>query len=60
LAPDRGVPFEAIDPGIRDCIAARLACQACEFLLGQTLISNKSTQGSTAHHGVIDNQEAPS
>lgn len=28
LAPDRGVPFEAIDPGIRDCIVARLACQA--------------------------------
>ena len=31
LAPDRGVPFEAIDPGIRDCIVARLACQAYEF-----------------------------
>ena len=24
LAPDRGVPFEAIGPGIRDCILARL------------------------------------
>ena len=34
LAPDRGVPFEAIDPGIRDCIVARLACQAYEFHLG--------------------------
>ena len=35
LAPDRGVPFEAIDPGIRDCIVARLACQAYEFQLGR-------------------------
>ena len=35
LAPDRGVPFEAIDPGIRDCIVARLACQAYEFHLGR-------------------------
>ena len=35
LAPDRGVPFEAIDPGIRDCIVARLACQAYEFKLGR-------------------------
>ena len=34
LAPDRGVPFEAIDAGIRDCIVARLACQAYEFHLG--------------------------
>ena len=34
LAPDRSVPFEAIDPGIRDCIVARLACQAYEFHLG--------------------------
>ena len=35
LAPDRGVPFEAIDPGIRDCIVARLACQVYEFHLGR-------------------------
>ena len=35
LAPDRGVPFEAIDPGIRDCIVARLACRAYEFHLGR-------------------------
>ncbi|MCY7315251.1 MAG: hypothetical protein LH480_06400 [Rubrivivax sp.] len=35
LAPDRGVPFEAIDPGIRDCIVARLACQAYEFNLSR-------------------------
>ena len=35
LAPDRGVPFEAIDPGIRDCIVARLACQAYEFNFGR-------------------------
>ena len=35
LAPDRGVPFEAIDPGIRECILARLACQAYEFRLGR-------------------------
>ena len=35
LAPDRVVPFEAIDPGIRDCIVARLACQAYEFRLGR-------------------------
>ena len=35
LAPDRGVPFEAIDPGIRDCIVARLACQAYEFHMGR-------------------------
>ena len=35
LAPDRGVPFEAIDPGIRDCIVARLACQVYEFHLSR-------------------------
>ena len=35
LAPDRGVPFEAIDPGIRDCIVARLVCQAYEFHRGR-------------------------
>lgn len=35
LAPDRGVPFEAVDPGIRDCIVARLACQVYEFHLGR-------------------------
>lgn len=35
LAPDRGVPFEAIDPGIRDCIVARLACRVYEFHLAR-------------------------
>ena len=35
LAPDRGVPFEAIDPRIRDCIVARLACQVYEFHLAR-------------------------
>jgi hypothetical protein len=28
LAPNAGVPFEALDPGIRDCILARDACRA--------------------------------
>ena len=35
LAPDRGVPFDSIDPGIRDCIVARLACKAYVFHLGR-------------------------
>jgi len=35
LAPDRGVPFDAIDPGIRDCIVARLACRVYEFHLAR-------------------------
>ena len=60
LAPDRSVPFEAIDPSIRDCIVARLVCQAYEFHLGQILILNKSTQASTAHHGITHAQKAPS
>lgn len=33
LSPDQGVPFDALDPGIRDCILARQACQAYEFKL---------------------------
>ena len=33
LSPDPGVPFDALDPGIRDCILARRACQAYEFHL---------------------------
>jgi hypothetical protein len=33
LSPDPGVPFEALDPGIRDCILARQACRAYEFHL---------------------------
>jgi hypothetical protein len=33
LAPDPGVPFESLDPGIRDCILARQACLAYEFHL---------------------------
>ena len=33
LAPDRGIPFEALDPGIRDCILSRQACRAYEFRL---------------------------
>jgi hypothetical protein len=33
LSPDPGVPFDALDPGIRDCILARQACQAYEFHL---------------------------
>ncbi len=35
LAPDRGIPFEALDPGIRDCILARQACRAYEFRLSR-------------------------
>ena len=42
LAPDRGVPFEAIDPGIRDCIVARLQCQAYEFHLGRETTRRES------------------
>ncbi len=33
LSPDPGVPFEALDPGIRECILARQACRAYEFHL---------------------------
>jgi len=28
LAPNSSIPFEALDPGIRDCILAREACRA--------------------------------
>lgn len=35
LSPDPGVPFETLDPGIRECILARHACQAYEFHLAQ-------------------------
>lgn len=35
LAPDRGISFEAINPGIRDCIVESPACQAYEFHLGR-------------------------
>jgi hypothetical protein len=35
LSPDPGVPFEALDPGIRDCILARQECVAYEFHFGQ-------------------------
>jgi hypothetical protein len=35
LSPDRGVPFEALDVGIRDCILARQGCQAYAFRLGR-------------------------
>ena len=33
LSPDPGVPFETLDPGIRECILAHQACQAYEFHL---------------------------
>ena len=33
LSSDRGVPFDALDPGIRDCILSRQACQVYEFNL---------------------------
>jgi hypothetical protein len=35
LAPDRGIPFEALDPGIRDCILSRQACRAYAFHLSR-------------------------
>ena len=35
LSPDPGVPFEALDDGIRECILARQACQAYEFHLSR-------------------------
>src|SRR5262245_46033466 len=28
LAPNPSVPFDALDPGIRECILARMACEA--------------------------------
>lgn len=33
LSPDPSVAFDALDPGIRDCILARHACQVFEFHL---------------------------
>lgn len=33
LTPNPGVPLEAVDPGIRDCILARQACRAYEFTM---------------------------
>ncbi len=35
LMPDPSVPFDALDPGIRDCILARQACRAYEFRLSR-------------------------
>jgi hypothetical protein len=34
LSPDPGVPFEALDPGIRECLLARQACRTYEFRFG--------------------------
>jgi hypothetical protein len=34
LAPNPSVPFHELDPGIRECILARLACEAFEFHIG--------------------------
>ena len=34
LVPDPNTPQAALDPGIRDCIAARDACRAYEFRMG--------------------------
>lgn len=31
LSPNPGVPLDALDPGIRDCILARQRCRAYEF-----------------------------
>lgn len=35
LAPHPGVPMEALDRGVRDCILAQTRCQAYVFRLGQ-------------------------
>ncbi|HEX5372963.1 MAG TPA: hypothetical protein VFW84_09545 [Aquabacterium sp.] len=35
LAPNPNVTLDMLDPGIRDCIAARQACRAYEFLISQ-------------------------
>ena len=40
LSPDPGVPFETLDPGIRECILAHQGCQAYEFHLAR----------ETSHH----------
>ncbi|MCW5657681.1 MAG: hypothetical protein KIT60_08255 [Burkholderiaceae bacterium] len=35
LAPNSSVPLETLDPGIRECIAARDACSLYEFHFGR-------------------------
>jgi len=35
LAPNSGIPLADLDPGIRDCIVARMACVAYEFHVGR-------------------------
>ncbi len=35
LAPHPGVPLEALDRGVRDCILAQTRCRAFEFRFGQ-------------------------
>ncbi len=35
LAPHPGVPLDALDPGVRECIAARSDCRAYMFHLGE-------------------------
>jgi hypothetical protein len=35
LAPNPSVPLAELDPGIRECILSRMACEAFEFKLGQ-------------------------
>ena len=37
LAPNPSVPFDELDPGIRECILSRIACEAFEFQLGHEL-----------------------
>lgn len=34
LAPNSGIPFDALDPGVRQCILARDACMAYGFRYG--------------------------
>jgi hypothetical protein len=46
LAPDPGVPFDALDPGIRDCILARQACRVYEFHLAR---ETKRREGAFWH-----------
>jgi hypothetical protein len=35
LAPNPSVPLDALDPGIRECILSRMACETYEFRIGQ-------------------------
>jgi hypothetical protein len=35
LAPNPSVPLAELDPGIRECILSRMACEAFEFKLGR-------------------------